>query len=258
MPTELIGLYLRLPVFLLVVSRLAGLIMFQPILGSLAVPMQLRVLLALALAILVTPIVALPEALPIGPDGVLLAMGSELLLGGLIGLVVAAVFYGFQLAGLMIAQESGLAFGQVADPNSGEEGTVVSAFYVQFAGLIFLIVGGHRLLVSACLDSFESIPLPGAGDRPLAGVELALDAIQEGTGMAFRVAAPVMITLFLINLAMGFISRTLPQFNVISVGFALKTLVAFTIMAVSLPLAVDAFTSGLDMVCSGIVELIAR
>ncbi|HPM23177.1 MAG TPA: flagellar biosynthetic protein FliR [Phycisphaerae bacterium] len=243
MPFELLAQYLKLPVFGLVAARLGGLIMFQPLLGTLSVPVRLRLMFVLGLAALMTPLVHLPGDAPDTPLTVALALGSEVLLGALIGLVTVGCFLGLQYGGLLVAQESGLAFGQIADPTSEDEETVPGVFYLQLGAVVYLIIGGHRALLCTCLDTFETIPL--LADRPYAvfGTELLCQALTLSGEVAFRVAGPALLALFLVNLALGFISRTMPQLNILAVGFSLKALIAFVVMAIALPTATDAFVS---------------
>ena len=256
MPFELLAPYLKLPVFLLVVSRLGGLIMFQPILGGYAIPPNIRVLLVSGLAARVTPFVHLSGAAPTRPLEIVFAMGSEVLLGVLMGLVVRMCFLGLQLGGQVIAQESGLAFGRIADPSTGAEHSIISGLYLQLGAVVFLIVGGHRALVAVALDTFNTIPLLGNSSTLVHGPDLVLDALTLGGEIALRVAAPVILTLFLVNAAMGFISRTVPQFNILTIGFSLKGLVGFLLMAISLPAALEAFTDALEITIGWIGALV--
>lgn len=256
MPFELLAQYLKLPVFALVAARLGGLLMFQPILGALAIPVNLRALLVLGLAALITPVVSLPAAAPTAPLAIGLAMATEVLLGGLIGLAGVAVFLGLQWGGLMIAQECGLAFGRIVDPTGDEEETVLGVFYLQMAIVIYLVLGGHRALVAACLDTFDSIPLLSDTGATRIGAELVFRALTLGGHVALRVAAPAMLALFLVNLAMGFVSRTMPQLNVLAVGFSVKALVGFMLVAVSLPSATDAFVMALQQIVQLLHDLV--
>jgi flagellar biosynthesis protein FliR len=249
MPLELLAQYLKLPVFALVASRIGGMIMFQPLLGALSIPVTLRAMLVLALAALLTPLVSLPAAAPATPLGIVFAMACEILLGALIGLVSSACFYGLQMGGLLIAQESGIAFGQIVDPSTDEQETVLGVFYLQLAAVVFLIVGGHRALIAACLDTFETIPLLGDNQAALLGSELLCKALDLSGQVAFRVAAPTLLVLFLVNLALGFVSRTMPQLNILAVGFSLKSLIAFVVMAASLPTAAEGFINSLQTLC---------
>ncbi len=256
MPFELFATYMKLPVFVLVASRLGGLIMFQPIIGGYAIPPNIRVLLVIGLAAMVTPFVQLGGAIPTQPLGIVFAMGSEVLLGALMGLVVRTCFLGLQMGGQVIAQESGLAFGRIADPTTGVEQSIISNLYLQLGAVIFLIVGGHRVVVAIALDTFKTIPLLGDSDTFIHGTDLLLDALTLGGEIAIRVAAPVILTLFLVNAAMGFISRTVPHFNILTIGFSIKGLVGFMLMAISLPSALEAFMDALEITVGWIATLV--
>lgn len=247
MPLDAMSLYLKLPVFFMIAARLGGMLLFQPILGAQTVPTHLRLLLAFGLAALISPFVAPPLEAPTTVGGFVLALGGELLLGILIGLMLAIAFVGIQVGGTLIAQESGLAFGQLVDPTTDESLSVLSSFYVQLAAVVYLIVGGHRALVAACLDSFITLPLLGSSSVTNGGAALLLAALATGFNVALRVAAPVVLTLFLVNLALGFITRTVPQLNIATLGFSLKALIGFAITAVALPTAIAAFTDGLGL-----------
>ncbi len=258
MPLELVGLYLKLPVFALVAARLTGLLLFQPVLGSLAVPVQVRALLIIGLAALLTPVVPVPPSLPDSPTGVAVAALGELLLGALLGLAGMLCFYGLQLAGLLLAQESGLAYGQILDPTTEEEDTLLGAFYLQLGLVLFLVLGGHRVLVSVCLDTFRTLPLLGATPATTHGAALLVDTLALGAHLALRVAAPALLALFLVNVALGFISRTMPQLNVLAVGFSLKPLVTLLIMAAALPAGAEAFVDATAAIYDWLGNLIGR
>lgn len=248
MPSELLQLYMRLPVFALVAGRLAGLIFFQPLLASLAVPHRWRALLVLALAALVTCALPPPTQLPGSIPELILALASEVLLGAAIGLAVALVLVGAQIGGMLVAQESGLNFGQIVDPASGEDLTPLSMFYMQLAILVFLLADGQRALVRGFLNTFATIPLPGDIGRSPAGLDLALDALRVGFELSIQIAAPTLVALTLANLTLGFVARTVPQLNVLSVGFALKTVIGLAVMALALGPASDAITRAMGEV----------
>lgn len=256
MPFELLAQYLKLPVFALVAARLAGLLMFQPALGAVAIPMRLRALLVMGLAAIMTPLVNLPAGAPATPLEITLALGTELLLGGLIGLMGVAAFLGLQWGAQLVAQEAGLAFGQIVNPNSEEQETVLGVFYVQIAVVVYLIIGGHRALVSACLDTFDTIPLLSSTAATDFGSEMLLKALTIGAHVALRIAAPAMLALFLVNVLLGFISRTMPQLNVLAVGFSVKALTAFLLMAVALPSAVEAFVGSVEHIYTWIHQFV--
>jgi flagellar biosynthetic protein FliR len=213
--------------------------------------------LVMGLAALAAPLVPRPTELPTNFGELAIAFGSELILGSVIGLALAVVLVGVQLGGYLIAQEAGLTYGQVVDPSSGEDLPPLSLLYMQLATVLFLVSDGHLAMVRGVLDSFHTLPLPGDGGRSAFGIDLLLDALQVSGELAIQVAAPALVALTLANVALGFISRTVPQLNVLTVGFSLKTLVGFVLMAVSLPPVVGAVISALEGVMGQIRALLA-
>jgi len=242
------SIILQLPVLAMVAARIAGTVMFMPMIGGLSIPARLRALFVFALAVLITPLVPVPDALPTNVFAIALAIGAELMLGAMMGLALRAVFTGLEIGGLLIAQQAGLAFGQIADPNTGVQSSLLSNFYVQIGSMIFLILGGHRVLIAGALDTFNTIPLLGDHGSFLDGVEMLMEAITVGARVAIQVAAPVVLTLFLINIALAFVGRTIPQLNIITVGFPIKGLAAMVLIAASLPASMEVFIIALDEV----------
>ncbi len=257
MPLQALALYLKLPVFALVAARLGGLLMFQPVLGAVGAPVSLRVLLVLGLAALLTPFVPWPATTPDTPLGLALAFGGELLLGGLIGLVSVLCFVGLQLGGLLVAQQAGVAFGQMVDPTTDEEETVFGVFYLQLALVLYLAIGGHRALVSGCLDTFQTVPLLAHWDGLQSGATVLTQTLTLSMQVAFRVAGPALLALLLVDLALGFIARTMPQLNVLAVGFSIKGLLAFALMAIALPSAMDAFVNTVEHMTRWVTTLLS-
>ncbi len=244
MPVDLFEVYLRLPAFMLALARVSAVLAFVPILGSLSIPIRVRALLAVALASLATPLAPLASE-PRGVPELAVGLGGELLLGALFGLVLRICFVGMEMAGMLIAQESGLAFGTIADPTTSQDESVLSVFYSQLAAVVFLSLGGHRMVVAAALDSFHGVPLLASFGVLESGFELALDALATAGSVAIRVAAPIVVTLFLTNVAMGFVARTAPQLNVVTIGFSIKGALTFLLIGTALPGAVEVFSEEL-------------
>lgn len=255
---ELFQAFANLPLVALVAGRLAGMVLMQPVLGALIVPMQIRVLLIVGLTLVVAPLAHPPTNWPATLGGLALGLASELLIGALLGLIMRASFIGLEVGGMLIAQESGLAFGQIADPTSGQEQTVLSALYVQLAAVVFLILDGHRAVLTAILDTFATLPLLEGG-AVLAGGHLPLvDALGLAFEIGVRVAAPAVLAMFLVNLALGFVGRTVPQLNITTVGFAVKGMLGFLVMASALPAAMENFAEGIATCLDWVRELLDR
>jgi flagellar biosynthetic protein FliR len=221
------------------------------------VPTHVRALFVAALAVLTMPFAHLTSTTPDTYAGLAVGMAGELILGAIIGLVAAILFVGLQLGGQIIAQEAGLMFGQIADPDTGEQVSIISNLYLQLGTVLFMVIGGHRELLLICLDTFRTIPLLEGSPRIEEGAALVIEALTLGFVLAVRIAAPTLIALFLINLVLGFISRTVPQLNVMIFGFTVKGMVSFIIMAIALPAVAIGLIELIDTIFAGLREMLA-
>ncbi|MBI2823485.1 MAG: flagellar biosynthetic protein FliR [Planctomycetia bacterium] len=221
-------------VFALVLARVSGLVITAPLFASLAVPARLRGLLALALAMLVAPMQLGAAPAPPGSlvDLAILA-GGELLLGLVLGLSVSILLGGAQLAGQMIAQLSGLSLAEVFDPQFDTSLPVFSRFLHLTTVAVYLAIGGHRQLMAGLLSTFAAVPL-GTGRPTGTSTDALVAVLSESFSLSIRTAAPAIIALLLATLVLGLVGRTLPQLNILAVGFGLNTLITFAALIVSL------------------------
>jgi flagellar biosynthetic protein FliR len=180
---------------------------------------------------------------------------GELAIGLFIGLGVALLFAGIQIGAQLIGQQSGMRLGNVFNPVAEASGSILARFYFLVALMIFLMVGGHRALVRALLDSFAAIP-PLSFQITENLVEILIEMCALSFSMAIRVAGPMILALMLAFMVLGFVSRTLPQINLLSVGFPLKLGIVFIVMAVTVmalePLLLDALSLCLDGIRAGL------
>jgi flagellar biosynthetic protein FliR len=240
MPTTLIDYLGLLPAFALVLSRLAGLTITAPLFSSQAVPMRLKGLFVAAMALSIFPVVAPGANAHLSLSEALVGLLGEFALGAALGLGIGLVLGAAQVAGLTVSQQAGLAISQVLDPMMGGGASLLAEVYYIIAAMMFLAVGGERELVRALLDSFSAVPLMGF--RPDADVFGFLsDVLAESFVLAVQLAAPAIIALLLTSVAIGFLARTVPQLNVISIGFSLKAVVALVVLMGAFPLASSAF-----------------
>src|SRR5215210_1347020 len=149
--------------FVLVVSRLAGMMLFAPLFGSARIPRRVKALLVLVLAMGVMGGMTEPVRLPDSPWELAGALGGELAFGLAMGMVLSLVFIAAQWAGEMIGQQMGLNLGSVFDPQFGGQGSVLGDMYFMLTLVVFLAVGGHRAMLEGVRDSFEYLPLMSVG-----------------------------------------------------------------------------------------------
>jgi flagellar biosynthesis protein FliR len=220
-------------VFLLVLTRLGAFTFTAPApLGSRA-PLSIRAVLAILLALLVAP-VCLHSSAPIPRHLVeLVAMLiREALLGLFVGWSLIILFSAIQIAGRLISQVSGMQLAEIVD-TSADGGTPVIARLLELVALaVFFSVNGHHQVLEAMLSSFRSVP-PGAASW----LETFPGAILEATCQSFevglRAAAPVTVAILLAVLLVALLGRTLPQLNILAVGFGLNSLVLLGVLCLS-------------------------
>ncbi len=234
-PTE------RFLLFSLVLTRTSGLIMTAPIYGTPDVPRQVRALLAVALALLITPTQWHVSVPPPGSTLMYLALaGSELLVGFCLGLGVVILFSGLQLAGELAGRVGGLMLADVLDPQAETNVPLFSRLMFLVGLAVFVLIGGHRVVMAGLLDTFRTIP-PGRAAFADSLLSALVTLLAQGVALGLRAALPVVAALLLSTLVMGLISRTLPQLNILVVGFGLNALLTFAVLALTLGAAVWVF-----------------
>lgn len=235
---ELLQLEMLLPGFAMVLARTSGIMISAPMFSSSQIPTQIKVMLPIALALLAYPVVmvTVPAGLTL-PQAAVGCIG-ELMIGEIIGLGVGVVFFGASMAGSMISHQAGLTFGEVVNPVFDSETTVLDQLWFFAALMVFLAVGGHLVLMRVVLDSFHQVPPMSAwADESLVPHLTAL--LQCLFETALRLAGPTIVALLLALLALGVLSRTMPQFNLMNVGFSFKIALAMFVTALSIASADD-------------------
>lgn len=221
-------------VYLLVLVRISGLVIVAPVLGGPELPAQVRVLLAVALTLLMAPLQS-PAAARVSETllGLLLAAAGELVVGLALGVGVMALLSGLQLAGQMVGQASGLSLAEVFNPTFETSVPIFSQLWYLVGVAVFVLVGGHRLVVAGLLETLAEIP-PGSVGLELSWDDLAGGLLTQSLALGIRAAAPCIAAVTLSTLVLGLISRTLPQLNLLVLGFGLNALATLLVLAASL------------------------
>jgi flagellar biosynthesis protein FliR len=237
--------------FLLVLARVAGVVAFLPVPGFRAAPAPIRAALAMTLAFAVFPAwPSVPDALPSFGELVALAF-SEAGFGLAVGLAVAFLMEGFELAAQMLGVQAGYGFASTIDPNSQADSGVLQVMMSLMAGLLFFSTGVDRDVIRVLGVSLEKFP---AGQW--APSLQSLDGIVHlGGGMfsiALRLAMPVMAMLFLLELALALLGRMQQQLNLMSLSFPLKMLAALALLVALTPVMARLFESAASRTISAL------
>jgi len=161
-------------------------------------------------------------------------MLAEFALGIALGLGVSTIVSGLQMAGSLIDQQIGTSLGSVFNPQFQSEVSLSGELLHQLGMAVFLIAGGHYLMISALLDTFQAMPV-GYAWISADLIELLSSFVHQSLALAVQVSAPVLATMALVGLAMGFLGRSIPQLNVLIVGFPVRTLVGLFLMGLAIP-----------------------
>ncbi|MBN4076250.1 flagellar biosynthetic protein FliR [Gemmatimonas aurantiaca] len=240
----------RLQAFLLVNFRLGGMLLAAPIFSRTSIPPLIKTGFAITMAILLMPSI-INAGIPVVPSLFdLTALGmKELLVGVLIGLMMKLLFYAAETAGSFVGFQSGLAIANIVDPSTQTQTNIIGQFWLLVASMIFLAINGHHLVITSLSDSFQVIPLGGA----IFGAD-ALDLLLRLSGVMFvlalKMAAPILLTVFLIDVSLGVLARTIPQMNIFIIGIPVKIAAALLLIGTSLPLfswALQSMTEFLDV-----------
>jgi flagellar biosynthetic protein FliR len=211
--------------------RISALLLAAPLVSLRVVSVRIRVALALVLTIFIYPTLDLPVIDPVSAQGLLL-ITRELLVGLLFAVVLQVVNAALVVAGQTLSMSMGLGMAQTVDPNIGRV-PVLASFLVVMSTLIFLSIGGHLILIQLILMSFEVMPIGGE-----INFTETLSNFIEWTAMVFLggilIALPIMLTMMLVNLCIGIVTRAAPSLNIFAVGFPAMTLAGFLLFLVYL------------------------
>lgn len=217
------------PAFVLAFFRLAGMMIFAPLFGSGRVPRRVRVMLALVLAMSMCGAVRTPLALPDTTWELAIGIAGEIVFGIAMGMILSFVFIAAQWAGEMISQQMGLNISQVLDPQFGQQGSLIGDLYFMTTTVIFLLIGGHHEMLRGVRMSFDALPLLSLGmDRPL--LDTLIGLLQASATLALRLAAPVMLTMLVVDLVLGCLGKTIPQMNVMTAGLTVRSILGLVVL----------------------------
>ncbi|MPT49292.1 MAG: flagellar biosynthetic protein FliR [Sphingobium sp.] len=249
-PTGFIGVEHQLWLWLIAMIRPGAALLAAPIYGARATPVQLRLILSLAIgmAAMNSAVFTVPEDGVASFAMVLLVLG-EVLAGLAMGFALQIGYSASFVAGETIANVMGLGFASMMDPQSGQSTQVVGQFLSILATFMLLGMDGHLLLISYIIQSYQAMP-PGG---PMLSNDAIYGLVMFGgalLGAGLTIALPVGFSLILIQLVMGMLARSAPALNIFSVGIPVALFAGLVLMAIAAPIMgqglVDAIRQGLE------------
>jgi len=237
------------PAFLLAFIRLSGMLLTLPILSYPMISNRIRIALALMISFMLYPVLEQSQVTYTSNSSLILAVITELIIGLMIGLGSRMIFESLNWAGGIIGRQMGIAMANVMDPTSTGQIPIVSQFWLLVVVMYFFTINGHQMLFETLYRNFEIVPVGTGVLNPEAGRILA------GTGQiafknAFQFSAPAIVFLLLVDTAIAFTARIMPQMNIFMVTLPLKIAMGLIVLVISL----DMFEMLFDIVYQGIQD----
>jgi flagellar biosynthetic protein FliR len=219
-----------LTVYMLVFSRVGAMIMLLPAVGDMGVPPRVRLSLALAISLAMAPTVAkLYTNIPDAPMAFGLLIAQEITCGVVIGAIARLIMSALQVAGYLIATQTGLAYAQTVDPTMGVQGAILGTFFSLLGTVMIFATNLHHLAIGAIEGSYRLLP-PG-GSFPTGDLaELAIRYTSGAFLMGLELAAPFVVFGFVVTASIGLLARLMPQLQVFFIAMPINILAGFLIM----------------------------
>jgi len=217
---------------LLMASRLGGVLIMSPVLGFSTVPAQVRVIFVLLLAI----ILASPSGIAIPQDGIGLGglgilIGAAFLQGALIGAALRAAVAAFGFGGQLLDFQIGFSAAAILNPSTQLQSSLISTTLEMLGALLFLLLDMHHLLLKGIAESFRSGPLTVATDSLL---QVAIDQSALLFVYGLALVMPIVVGLFLLDVTIAVVSRSMPQINIYFVALPIKAFTGLALLSVSI------------------------
>ncbi|HAM49222.1 MAG TPA: hypothetical protein DCP92_00435 [Nitrospiraceae bacterium] len=221
-----------IPNFLLILLRAGIVIGMLPFFGSKSIPVQFKIGLVVAIALILTPVVHFEFSRSDIPVLVI----RELIFGLVLGFAARAVFIAVDMAGQMMSNAMGLSMAALFNPEMGQS-TEVADLYGIIVMLVFLATDAHHDLIYIFVRSYEWLP-PGTVEVKGLVAEAVTITAKLFT-IALKMSAPVVIIMVMTNLLLGFIYKAVPQINIFFVGHPFLIFVGFVVMLLGIPFFVQ-------------------
>ncbi len=246
----------KIVTFLLVLARVGGIFTAGPVFGNTNVTMPVRVTIAVCLALVFLPM-AHYDASHLDYLPFVLVVIKETLVGVLMGFLASLMFTAIQMAGVYIDLQVGFGFAAVVDPMSKQQNAVLGQLYEH--GRYSSFPGNERAsyMIRGLADSFTVLPLGQMQLSPESSGTM-ISAFASIFMAALKIGAPIVGAIFLTDLSLGILARTVPQLNVFVIGFPAKMAVALVIVIAVLPVAFGVMTGLFSGLYGDIMSLLRQ
>lgn len=220
--------------FMLMFARLGTMIMLLPALGESSIPTRFRLTIALALTLVLYPVGSqlYPTDLVSNPAQLGVLLISEIIIGVAIGLCAKLVTSAVQIAGVIMANQSGLAFALGTDiSNEGQQGALFGNFLALVGITLIFTTDTHYLVIAALHDSFTLFPpgsMPPVGDFS----ENFAETVAMVFSIAVRMSAPFLVVGLVFYFGLGLLNKLMPQMQIFFIAMPVNIAIGFFLLMV--------------------------
>jgi flagellar biosynthetic protein FliR len=227
--------------FLLLFFRMAGLFIMVPLFSHTTIPMTIKTAVAFVFTVIFSFMMP-PLEMEVSTTTVVLGILSEFLLGFCVGLMLQLVMHIMTFAGIQISFIMGFSMASVVDPQSGISMPIISNILALMSLLVFLVLDGHHVVLLFVGESLQEVALGGFMFKE----EMHHYFLKATTNMfvvGFMIAFPIIALSLLADVIFGMLMKTMPQFNLLVIGFPIKIMVAFVVIIATLATFMNIFAS---------------
>ena len=226
--------YEEFKVFFLILIRVSVILFMFPFFSSRVIPVLTKAGLALIITVILYPVIdTAPGPFPTTLWGMARMVLSELIVGMILGLLVQMFFEGVRIMGQTVGFQTGFAITNILDPQSGMQVSILSNMAYLVAMVLFLLLNGHHILLSALRESFETINV-GSLNLNKQIFQRVIATSGDMFVIAIKIGAPAIAALLFTKVAFGLITKLMPQMNIMIVAFPVQIVVGLLFFGVCL------------------------
>lgn len=241
--------------FGLVLLRMLAFVFSSALFSLPAINVTVKILFSLVLALCLYPTIPGIASVADGMQGDLpLLAAREALIGLVLGFLTRIFFFALSMVGEIASVSIGLASAQMYNPMADAHGGVLEQLHVLLGSLLFLLLGGHHVMISALAQSFEMIPLATLSMKTGPLAEMALFG-RDLLVLTLKMSAPVLVAILIANMAMAILGRAVPQLNVLVTSFPVTIMLGLVVLLISLPLMIFEMNGLVDLTATKLMQV---
>ncbi len=246
--------------FMLIFIRVASMLFAMPLFEVKLIANKFKIGLAFFISLILMYVVHIDMTYMNNIWAIFMGIFHEFMIGFTIGLVARLIFTAIEIAGEIIGFQMGFGIINVIDPQTSSHVPIIGQFQSIIATLVFLSINAHHYFIAAIAQSFKIIP----PTKTILSNLLMDNLIRFSSAiftLAIKIGAPLLLTLLITNIAMNILSKTIPQMNILIVGFPLTIAGGLLMLGISLPFFVylmEKIFLGLETNITDILILMGR